>query len=107
VVDAANPRVLQQIASVGKIIDSLHFGEIPQLIVLNKTDLLSGESVKNLSRQIMLDTGAECVSISAIHKESLRPMMEKIGETIKVSSYDFEVSGLTENELAHSVGRNI
>src|SRR6266404_2283192 len=96
VVDAANPRVLQQIESVGKIIDSLHFGEIPQLIVLNKTDLLSGELVKSLSRQIMLDTGAECVAISAIHKETLQPMMEKIGETIKVSGYNFEVSDPTE-----------
>src|SRR5205085_313455 len=40
VVDASNPRVLQQIASVSKIIGDLHFNQIPQLIVLNKIDLV-------------------------------------------------------------------
>src|SRR5204862_4406522 len=44
VVDASNPRVLQQIASVGKIIADLDYGKIPQLIVLNKTDLLGLEA---------------------------------------------------------------
>src|SRR6267154_2266117 len=47
VVDASNPRVLQQIASVGKIISDLHYGDIPQLIVLNKTDLIKKETVEN------------------------------------------------------------
>src|SRR6266700_1322343 len=37
VVDASNPRVMQQIASINKIIDDLQFGEISQLVVLNKT----------------------------------------------------------------------
>ena len=78
VADASNPRVLQQIASVGKIIADLHYNEIPQLIVLNKTDLLSGDGVETLTRQITLDSGAQCVSISAIRRETLRPMVEAI-----------------------------
>lgn len=82
VVDASNPRVMQQIASVGKIIGDLHFGDIPQLIVLNKTDLLDAEAVEGLARQIKLDTASECVAISAIRRESLRPMVEMIGEAI-------------------------
>src|SRR5437763_4736535 len=73
VVDASNPRVEQQIVSVNKIIGDLHFNEIPQLIVLNKTDLIDGDLVEALERQIMLDSGAECVSISAIRRETLRP----------------------------------
>ena len=52
VVDASNPRVLQQIASVGKILGLLHFNEIPQLIVLNKADLLDGDVIEQLARQI-------------------------------------------------------
>ncbi|MBK8464626.1 MAG: GTPase HflX [Chloracidobacterium sp.] len=80
VVDASNPRVLQQIASVGKIISDLHFSEIPQLIVLNKTDLLSRDAVESLTRQITLDSGAQCVSISAIRRETLRPMVEAIAD---------------------------
>ena len=82
VVDASNPRVLQQIASVGKIITDLHFNEIPQLIVLNKVDLLSRDIVETLTRQITLDSGAQCVSISAIRRETLRPMVETIAEML-------------------------
>ncbi len=80
VVDASNPRVHQQIASVGKIIADLHFNEIPQLIVLNKTDLLPAASVEHLERQITLDTGSQCVSISAIRRDTLRPMVIAIAE---------------------------
>src|SRR5205085_5758528 len=36
VVDASNPRALQQIASVNKILGDLHYNKIPQLVVLNK-----------------------------------------------------------------------
>lgn len=82
VVDASNPRVLQQIASVGKIIADLHFNEIPQLIVLNKADLLSRETVDNLTRQITLDSTTQSVAISAIRRETLRPMVEMIGARI-------------------------
>lgn len=82
VVDASNPRVLQQIASVDKITSDLHFGDIPQLIVLNKTDLLAASEIETLMRQITLDSGAQCVAISAIKRESLRPMVELVGEAI-------------------------
>lgn len=82
VVDASNPRVTQQIASVGKIITELHFNEIPQLIVLNKTDLMEPEVIDNLSRQIMLDSGVQCVSISAISRDTLRPMVTMIGDLL-------------------------
>ena len=80
VVDASNPRVLQQIASVEKIIGDLHYGEIPQLIVLNKTDLIGKEAVESLTRQIKLDSGGVSVSISAIRRETLRPMVEAIAD---------------------------
>lgn len=91
VVDASNPRVLQQIASVDKIITDLHFGEITQLIVLNKADLLAASEIETLMRQISLDSGAQCVAISAITRESLRPMVEMIGERIQVPSSKFKV----------------
>jgi len=91
VVDASNPRVLQQIASVGKIIGDLNYGKIPQLIVLNKTDLLAAGEVERLTRQITLDSGAPCVSISAIRREMLRPLTDAIGTTIAVESSKFKV----------------
>lgn len=82
VVDASHPQVLQQIASVTKIITDLEFGKIPQLIVLNKTDLLGTQEIENLTRQIAIDSGAPTVSISAIKRETLRPMVEMIGEML-------------------------
>ena len=78
VVDASNPRVLQQIGSVNKILTDLHFTDIPQLIVLNKTDLLTADAIATLATRISLDTEAASVSISAIRRESLRPMVEMI-----------------------------
>ena len=89
VVDAANPRVLQQIASVNKIIEDLHFNEIPQLIVLNKSDLLKRADVDRLAKQIKLDSGLESVSISAIRRDTLRPMVEAIGQLMKVPVADY------------------
>lgn len=93
VVDASNPRMEQQIASVGKIIGDLHFNEIPQLIVLNKTDLLRSTETARLTRQIELDSGERCVSISAIRRDSLRPMVEAIGELITVPAHDYMTQG--------------
>ncbi|MFN0138970.1 MAG: GTPase HflX [Pyrinomonadaceae bacterium] len=92
VVDAKSARVLQQIASVNKILADLNFGSIPQLIVLNKSDLLAREEIEILKRQILLDSGLEAVAISAIRRETLRPMVEIVGTMISVSSSEFQVS---------------
>jgi GTP-binding protein HflX len=78
VVDASNPRALQQIISVNKIIADLHYTQIPQLIVLNKSDLVAGDIADGLTKQIRLDSGLQCVSISAIRRETLRPMVETV-----------------------------
>jgi GTP-binding protein HflX len=86
VVDASNPRALQQIASVDKIIGDLHYGQIPQLIVLNKSDLIREEELEVLRRQIALDTDAPSVAISAIRRETLRPMAEMIASRTQMSA---------------------
>lgn len=97
VVDASNPRVLQQIASVNKILGELHFGQIPQLVVLNKTDLLGSVEVEQVKRQILLDSGLKSVAISAIRRETLRPMAEIINEMISVPSSKGQVSSSASN----------
>jgi len=82
VVDASNPRATQQIQSVEKILDDLKLRSIPEIIVLNKTDLLSAEGIADLQRQITLDNQADSVAISAIRKDSLRPLTQRIGERV-------------------------
>jgi len=82
VVDAANERAWQQIESVFKILADLELNEIPQVIALNKADLAEREAVELLRRQIALDTGIQSVSISALERRSLDPLLQKIGEQI-------------------------
>ena len=82
VVDAANPRVLHQIESVDKILADLQYQSIPQIIVLNKADLVSADEIENLRRQVNLDKGVECVAISANARDSLRPLVEHIAARI-------------------------
>jgi GTP-binding protein HflX len=82
VVDVSNPRVLQQIESVEKILLELKLNEIPQMIVLNKSDLVDRDSLEALKRQISLDKGREIVAVSAIRPATLKPLVVKTGEVI-------------------------
>ncbi|MGI9035838.1 MAG: GTPase HflX [Pyrinomonadaceae bacterium] len=82
VVDAANPRALPQIEAVEKILNDLKLNDIPQMIVLNKADLVDAASLEALRRQIALDKHSQSVSVSAIRSNSLRPMLERIGEIL-------------------------
>ncbi|HSI87782.1 MAG TPA: GTPase HflX [Pyrinomonadaceae bacterium] len=79
VVDASNPRALQHIESVDKILTDLGFDSIPQLVVLNKADIADPIDLESLCRQVMLDKNVDCVSISAVRGETLKPMIDKIG----------------------------
>jgi GTP-binding protein HflX len=80
VADASNARVLQQISSVSKIIQELGFNDIPQLIVLNKSDLVDEASQSNLQRLLSLETNAPVIAISAVNKGTLRPLVTAMGE---------------------------
>ncbi len=82
VVDASNPRVLQQIRSVEKILSDLELSEIPYIVVLNKCDLVKKPVIKNLIRSTTLDSERECVAVSAIRQKSLKTMLERIGEIL-------------------------
>jgi GTP-binding protein HflX len=82
VVDASNPRVLHQIESVDKILADLNYQSIPQIIVLNKADLVPPAEIETLSRQIGLDKSAQCVAISANARETLKPLVEQIAARI-------------------------
>lgn len=82
VVDASNSRVLQQIESVEKILTDLKLNAIPQIIVLNKADLLDENEIEALSRQILLDKGRDTVAISAIRPLTLKPLIHKVGQMI-------------------------
>ncbi|MEJ7624874.1 MAG: GTPase HflX [Pyrinomonadaceae bacterium] len=94
VVDASNPRVMQQIASVNKILEDLEFNKIPQLIVLNKIDLVDPATVSALQRQMGFDTATPTVAISAVKRDSLRAMVKAVAETV-----EFDIQSSRADEL--------
>jgi GTP-binding protein HflX len=76
VVDAANPRMEAHIQAVEGILIRLELAEIPQILVLNKADLLDGGTADRLSRKL----GG--VAVSALDPNSLAPLTERIGAQI-------------------------
>ncbi|MBK8148215.1 MAG: GTPase HflX [Acidobacteria bacterium] len=82
VVDASNPNALAQIESVEKILGELNLNEIPEIVVLNKADLVEETTLAALERQITIDKNRETVAVSALAAKTLRPMVERIEATI-------------------------
>ncbi|MEP6923902.1 MAG: GTPase HflX [Pyrinomonadaceae bacterium] len=82
VVDASNPRCLQQIESVERILTDLKLNEIPRLIVFNKADLLDEVEINALLRQTSIEKQAECLAVSAIKPQTLRALLEEIGKVL-------------------------
>jgi GTPase len=78
-VDISNPRWPQQVQSVKRILADLKFADIPSLLALNKTDLISPDELEGIARHAaQLDAG-EVVLISAVNSASLGPLLEKAG----------------------------
>ena len=81
-VDASNPRWHQQIASVDRILAQLDLQTIPRLIVFNKTDLVSADNLQAMMRHTFVESGNDAVAISALDRQTLRPMLTKIDEFV-------------------------
>ena len=81
-VDASNSRWQQQVQSVEKILDQLHFSGVPAIIVLNKMDRVDSESLAAISRQLSEGGNREVVAIAATQPATLQPLIELIGTTL-------------------------
>jgi GTP-binding protein HflX len=78
-VDASNPRWHQQLESVERILGELGHTSVPRLVVFNKSDLLPREDLESILRQACHDGARECLAVSALDTESLRPLLERAG----------------------------
>ena len=78
-VDASNPRWQQQLESVERILSELHFEQIPRLVVFNKSDLLESDALDFILRHASQNGARDCIQISALDQQSLRPMLERVG----------------------------
>jgi len=81
-VDISNPRWVQQVQSVKRILTELKLSDIPSILALNKADLLEPEAVEAAVREArQLDSG-ETVVISAIKPATLEHLLEKAGAVL-------------------------
>lgn len=78
-VDASNPRFIQQIGSVERILRELHLAEIPTLLALNKADLIDANTIQAVYRQVNQEGARDAVVISATDARSIEPLLEKAG----------------------------
>lgn len=89
VVDASNPNADAQIDSVEKILGELKLNEIPEIVVLNKADLVDDATLSALERRISIERSRETVAVSALDPRSLRPMVERVESLIGTIAPDF------------------
>lgn len=75
-VDASSPQIENQIASVNRILRELQLDHIPQLMVLNKMDLVEPEQLVNQCRLY------DALAIAATDRNTLAPLTAKIGELL-------------------------
>jgi len=78
-VDISNPRWVQQVQSVKRILSELKLADIPSILALNKADLLEPEAVEAAVRQARQIDNSEIVVISAISPGSLGVLLQKAG----------------------------
>jgi len=82
VVDAGNPRWQQHITSVERILTQLEFNQIPRLLVFNKADTMDPATIGALVRQASIQDDRAAIAISALHPETLGPLLRKISQTL-------------------------
>jgi GTPase len=78
-IDASSPQLENQIASVSRILSELELDNIPRLLVFNKMDMADPEELLNRCR---LYNG---LAISAVDRATLAPLVNEIGERLKLS----------------------
>jgi GTP-binding protein HflX len=76
--DASNPRWQQQIASVDRTLAELELNRIPRLLVFNKADLVDHGTLTAMQREMLLQTGADTLAISATSRSTLQPLLRRI-----------------------------
>jgi len=73
VVDVSSPRFEEQLDAVERLLVELDLQWIPRITVFNKTDLLkNGQAAHNMAQRF------DGVAISALDRESLRPLVARI-----------------------------
>src|SRR6266568_675152 len=94
VVDAANPRWQQQIASVDRILADLEVDRISKLLVFNKSDMVDAATVEAIMRICRAEAGSDCLAISALSPRTLEPLLRRIGGALRPNRDGYQHSWL-------------
>jgi GTP-binding protein HflX len=114
VVDASSPAAAEHTAQVLETLQAIGAAETPQILVLNKSDLIPGEvATASLARRILGDPEhqpAGAVAISAATGAGFEALLAKIDETlpldpIKECTFRFPISEGGPLHLLHEYGR--
>jgi GTP-binding protein HflX len=76
VIDCSNPAFETQLLAVEKLLERLHFNNIPMIRVFNKTDLLHPEIVVNICARY------DGVGLSALDAKTFSPLVAKMEDEI-------------------------
>ncbi len=101
-VDISNPRWAQQIQSVEKILEELQISRIPSILALNKADLVNAEDAEATVRSLSQGGDREVVTLSALKRNSLQPLIESIGHML---SRDMGLTSDDDNQTANRLFR--
>jgi GTP-binding protein HflX len=85
-IDAANPRWEQQIASVDRILAELNFDKIPRLLVFNKSDLVDLATIAAMIRQTALSHQSVPLKISSLDPRTLSSLLDRTAALLKNSN---------------------
>lgn len=80
VIDGASPRLEQQIGTVEGLLADLELAVKPMIRVLNKSDLLDGETISNLTRRY------DAVAISAVNPATFPPLLARMGGSLGIDT---------------------
>jgi len=96
VVDSSSPNVEQQIKTTVDVLNDLGAGDIPEMMVFNKSDCLSD----NIEKMILKKTWPEGIFVSAFNKENMETLQELIRDFFystfvrDITRIDYEQSSL-------------
>ena len=80
-VDAASPLMENQLASVNRILEELELNEIPQLLVFNKSDLVTDkEQLANMCNTY------HALAVAAVDRKSLVALVDEISNSLAKTS---------------------
>jgi GTP-binding protein HflX len=77
VVDVSDPSMDEHVRTVLKVLEELDLLDIPRLLVLSKIDLVAPAELRLLER-----THPEAVLVSGTHRETMRPLIERIAREL-------------------------